>query len=112
MKATRTVATCGFVASLLFSLHAAQAFSDPAGGWTYFYSGDQLQTGEPALDGTWTHDNGSDAFAGDKIGGVLDPVNNPDNRPGGAMILTEGDTTFLRMQDTGDFRDYDGDLGS
>jgi hypothetical protein len=65
---------------------------------------------EPALDGTWTHDNGSDAFKGDEIGGVLDPVNNPDNAPGGANLLTEGNAKYLRVQDCGDPRDYDGDL--
>jgi len=89
-------------------IQAAEAFPNPVDGWTYLYSGDQLQIDEPALDGTWTHDNGSDAFKGDPIGGVLDPVNNPDNAPGGAILLTNGATKYLRIQDTGDPRDYDG----
>ncbi len=87
-------------------LHAAQAYPDAAGGWTYVYRGDQLLTGEPALDGTWTHANGSDEFKGDEIGGALHPVNNPDNAPGGASLLTDGDTQYLRIQTTGDPRDY------
>jgi hypothetical protein len=89
------------------AVHAAQAFPDPAGGWTYIYNGDQLQVGEPALDGTWTHNNGSDEYGDDEIGGVLDPVNNPDNPPGGAILLEDGEIQYLRMQVTGDPRDYD-----
>ena len=88
-------------------LHAAQAYPDPAGGWTYIYNGDQLQVADPAFDGTWTHNNGSDEFGGDEVGGVLDPVGNPDNPPGGAILLVEGEIQYLRMQDTGDPRDYD-----
>lgn len=103
-----SLALAGAALALAHTTHAAEAFPNPAGGWTYLYNGDQLQTGEPAFDGTWTHDNGSDAFGGDEIGGVLDPVNNPDNNPGGANLLTEGETQYLRIQDTGDPRDYDG----
>ncbi len=102
----------GALLSLQPAMHAAEAFPNPADGWTYIYNGDQLQTGEPALDGTWTHDNGSDAFRGDEVGGVLDPVNNPDNAPGGASLLLDGITKYLRIQDTGDPRDYDGSLTS
>ncbi|MCP5524475.1 MAG: hypothetical protein H7A46_23335 [Verrucomicrobiales bacterium] len=102
------VVCAGTLLAWQHSSQAAEAFPNPAGGWTYLYTGDQLQTGEPAFDGTWTHDNGSDAFGGDEIGGVLDPVNNPDNNPGGANLLTEGNTQYLRIQDTGDPRDYDG----
>ncbi|MCB1126795.1 MAG: hypothetical protein KDM81_09885, partial [Verrucomicrobiae bacterium] len=102
------LATAGAALALAQTTQAAEAFPNPAGGWTYLYTGDQLQTGEPAFDGTWTHDNGSDAFGEDEIGGVLDPVNNPDNNPGGANLLSEGDTQYLRIQDTGDPRDYDG----
>ncbi|MCP5525639.1 MAG: hypothetical protein H7A47_02375 [Verrucomicrobiales bacterium] len=102
------LATAGAALALAQTTQAAEAFPNPAGGWTYLYTGDQLQTGEPAFDGTWTHDNGSDAFGEDEIGGVLDPVNNPDNNPGGANLLTEGNTQYLRIQDTGDPRDYDG----
>jgi hypothetical protein len=88
------------------ALHAAQAFPDPAGGWTYVYHGDQLLTGEPALDGSWTHANGSDEFKDDEIGGALHPTNDPENAPGGASLLTDNDISFLRIQSTGDPRDY------
>ncbi|MCL4177898.1 MAG: hypothetical protein KJ072_09150 [Verrucomicrobia bacterium] len=106
---------CGCLAAAMCCLssivtQAAQAFPDPTGGWTYVYNGDQLQVGEPAFDGTWTHDNGSDAFKGDEIGGVLDPVNTPANAPGGAILLMDGNVQYLRMQDPGDPRDYDGSL--
>jgi hypothetical protein len=101
-----TLLVAGAALAFCCSVHAAQAFPDPAGGWTYVYYGDQLLTGEPALDGTWTHNNNSDEFDGSEIGGVLHPVNNPANGPGGASLLTEGDTQYLRMQVTGDPRDY------
>ena len=58
--------------------------------YTYTYDGD-------ALDETWDHDNGSDSWDGTSIGEGL---------PGGASALVEDDVTFLRIQDTGDPRDY------
>lgn len=43
-------------------------FYDPAGGWTYVYSGDRAdglpEPGGLALDGTWRNDNGSDRWDG------------------------------------------------
>ncbi len=70
------------------------SYLDPAGGWTYIYTGDQAA---PDLDGTWDHDNGSDQWDESIIGA---------DAPGGAMVLTEGIATFLRVQDTGDPRDH------
>jgi len=74
-------------------------YADPLGGWTYIYTGD---TGAPgagfiALDGTWSHDNGSDMWDESEIGS---------GRPGGVSVLTDGDVTFLRLQETGDPTDY------
>ena len=55
-------------------------------------------------DETWDHDNGSDQWDGTGPG---------EGNPGGAVSLTEDGVTFLRIQDTGDPRDYDmGDPGS
>jgi hypothetical protein len=71
------------------------AYPDPAGGWTYVYTGEQAAVD---LDGTWDHDNGSDQWDGTAIG---------EGSPGGVSALTEGATTFVRFQDTGDPRDYD-----
>ncbi|MFZ2146104.1 MAG: hypothetical protein WAV28_02695, partial [Sedimentisphaerales bacterium] len=70
-------------------------YADPLGGWTYIYTGD---TGSPgagftALDGTWSHDNGSDQWDESEIGS---------GGPGGVSVLTDGDVTFLRLQETGD----------
>ena len=63
----------------------------------YVYDGD-------ALDDTWDHDNGSDQWDGTAPG---------EGNPGGAVALTEDGVTFLRIQDTGDPRDYGmGDPGS
>jgi len=56
----------------------------------YAYNGD-------ALDETWGHDNGSDQWDGTGPG---------EGNPGGAASLTEDGVTFLRIQDTGDPRDY------
>jgi len=57
-----------------------------------------------ALGGGWDHVNGSDAWDGTGIGA---------GRPGGASALMENTTDYLRIQDTGDPRDYGmGDPGS
>lgn len=102
------------VAALLVSLSAlgpealgALAYPDPAGGWTYLFNGDQDTPGEAgsgftSLDGAWSHDNGSDEWDGSKIGGEF----LEGNSPGGVMTVTENGITYLRIQDTGDPRDY------
>ena len=66
--------------------------SEPAPEPSYLYDGD-------ALDDAWDHDNGSDAWDGLPIGQGM---------PGGVAALVEDDVTFLRIQDTGDPRDYEG----
>lgn len=59
----------------------------PPGGWTYRYDGDAMATlGAAALDGTWNHDNGSDAWAGDLRG-----VN---NLPPGGLSVSNGILTL------------------
>jgi len=67
----------------------------------YTYDGDAAVAGEAddhdSLDGTWDHNNGSDAWDGTGIG---------EGSPGGASALVEDGVTFLRIQDTGDPRDY------
>ncbi|MBN2270694.1 MAG: PEP-CTERM sorting domain-containing protein [Sedimentisphaerales bacterium] len=71
------------------------------GGIIYNYNGSADAPGSgsvfDALDGTWSHNNGSDEWDGTGIGA---------GRPGGASSLTLGTDTFLRIQDTGDPRDY------
>ncbi len=67
---------------------------------SYTYDGDAAVAGEAgndSLDGTWDHDNGSDAWDGTGIG-------DPDGAPGGASALVEDDVAFLRIQDIGDPR--------
>ncbi|MBN2133111.1 MAG: hypothetical protein JW741_26660, partial [Sedimentisphaerales bacterium] len=66
-----------------------------AGAWAYTYTGDAAVAGAgyTALDGTWSHDNGSDEWDGSTIG---------QGRPGGASSLNG----YLRIQDPGDPRDY------
>jgi hypothetical protein len=105
------------MAWLLFGLSGAHgaAYPQPAGGWTYIYQGDQLQVDDPiALDGTWTHDNNSDAWDGSEIGDfslVAGLGFGTKNAPGGASLGTHSGATYLRMQDTGDPRDYDTSAG-
>ncbi len=69
--------------------------------YIYTYDGDVAVDGETgdndSLDGTWDHDNGSDAWDGSMIGEAA---------PGGISALVEDDVTFTRIQDTGDPRDY------
>ena len=67
------------------------------GAQAYIYTGDLAAPGDPhgtvgftALDGTWGHENGSDSWDGTGIGS---------GNLGGASVITEGDTTFLRIQD-------------
>ena len=86
--------------------NAQTTFPPPEGGWDYAYEGDAaayVSNGFASLDGTWSHDNSSDEWDGSAIGGEF----GDDNRPGGAMTITEDGTDYLRIQDTGDPRDYD-----
>ena len=53
---------------------------------------------EASLDGTWSQNNGSDAWDSSVIG---------EGAPGGASALDDGGEAFLRMQDPGDPRDFD-----
>ncbi len=80
---------------------AQTSYASPEGGWLYTYeagSGDDIAgeagSGFTSLDGTFSHDNGSDQWDGSRFGA--------DGRPGGAQVI-DG---FLRMQETGDPRDH------
>ncbi len=81
----------------VFTAHAVQGqvYLDP--GWTYLYDGNSDAPGSgsafDALDGTWSHDNGSDEWDGTGIG---------TGSPGGAQSI-DG---YLRIQETGDPRDH------
>jgi len=91
-----------FVLALSLLVRAASGgvdYAEPVGGWTYIYAGDAAAPGGDfsALDGTWSHDNGSDQWDETEIG---------TGRPGGVSALTEADATFLRLQETGDPRDH------
>lgn len=72
-----------------------QGYSAPAGGWTYTLDGSNAAGGAgfTALDGSWSHDNGSDAWDESAIGAGS----------AGGVSSMDG---FLRIQDTGDPRDY------
>jgi len=74
-------------------------YADPIGGWTYIYHGDAAQPGADfsALDGTWSHNNGSDEWDETPIG---------EGRPGGVSVFSEEDITYVRLQETGDPRDH------
>ncbi|MFC1635192.1 LamG domain-containing protein [Planctomycetota bacterium] len=91
-----------FILVLALSTGLAMAgveFGEPDGGWTYIYTGDAGAAGADftALDGTWSHDNGSDSWDESEIGAGL---------PGGVNVLTEDGVTYLRLQETGDPRDH------
>lgn len=79
-------------------LLAADAFAAPEGGWAYSYEGDEDATDETAtLDGGWTHtDNDQWDESAPGVDGTA---------PGGVISITEGDDTYLRIQDAGDPRD-------
>jgi hypothetical protein len=76
----------------------------PIGQPSYTYQGEAAAFGAgettdagTSLDGTWSHENGSDAWDGSAPGA---------GAPGGAGVFVEDTVTFLRIQDTGDPRDY------
>ncbi len=104
------------VASFLVVVSAGTAqggvsYGDPAGGWTYIYTGDQCLTPFAAcLDGKWNHNDaaagGSDAWDG-SAPGQMGAAGSPP-APGGAGIFKDGDTSFLRIQDPGDPRSAPG----
>jgi hypothetical protein len=98
--------------AFFFSVQQATAglvYPDPPGGWSYIYNADagQDQAGSgvdfDALDGTWSHSNGSDEWDGSAPGGEFEAGI---NSPGGAKIHEEASVSFLRIQDTGDPRDF------
>jgi hypothetical protein len=98
---TWTMKKCLLVAALsamFLPLNAVQAgvvYSDPDGGWTYVYGGEEIANDTFAsLDGTWDHENGSDAWDGSGIGQA-------GSAPGGITAITEGGVTFARFQDVG-----------
>ena len=75
----------------------ADAFQPPlCGGWAYSYDGDAAAPGSAnhfdALDGTWSFTNGSSSW---------DQTGPGTGAPGGAAVVTDGGTTCLRIQDTG-----------
>ena len=81
---------------LSVSMLSTAQFLAPSGGWDYIYNGDQADTtAEAGLDGTYEVSRSSFEW---------DYTAPGDGAPGGAGIITEGDYTFLRMQDTGDPR--------
>ena len=88
--------------------HAGVSFPDPVGGWSYIYNANAGQdlfgdtVSFDALDGTWSHNNGSDTWDGSGLGGTF----GAGNAPGGAQIFSEGGIDYLRIQDPGDPRNY------
>lgn len=88
-------------------------YPEPAGGWDYLFDGDVDARGVDdmsALDGTWRRDEstkwqqiGFDPNVGTIPGDAYAP---PDNPPGGVDALLDGDTTYLRIQDPGEPRDW------
>ncbi|MGE3308644.1 MAG: hypothetical protein AB7O66_01650 [Limisphaerales bacterium] len=91
------------------SAPAGVSYPEPSGGWSYIYSADAGQdefgggADFDALDGTWSHTNGSDTWDGSGLGGTFVTG---ENAPGGAKIYSEDGVSYLRIQDTGDPRDF------
>ena len=90
----------GIPARVILSAQYVDTFAlPPIEPPAYTYNGDlaAFGTGETtdkgtSLDGTWTHENGSDAWDGSAMGAGV---------PGGVGTLVEDTVTFLRIQDTG-----------
>lgn len=102
MKTTILLLLLASVLGLMSSpARAGVLYEDPAGGWTYIYTGDAAVAGPTdnfdSLDGTWDHNNGSDQWDGTAIGA---------GRPGGVSAWALAGDGRIRLQDTGDPRDY------
>ncbi|MCK4292752.1 MAG: CotH kinase family protein, partial [Planctomycetes bacterium] len=71
------------------------AYPDPPGGWTYIYTGDATSGGAnyTALDGAWSHNNGSDQWDESAIG---------TGRPGGASGITDGGKGSFSVRQSSD----------
>lgn len=98
-KATAPVAVFALLAAAPASSLGGVAYDDP--GWDYVYDGDAAAFGTAglgALDGTWRHDQ-SDRWDGSAPGEIGTPPAGAS--PGGVAALSEGGTTYLRIQDTG-----------
>ena len=65
---------------------AGVLYGNPPGGWRYIHKGTEADN----LDGTWDHDNGSDAWDGSGIGA---------GTAGGISALVEDTVDFVRVQD-------------
>jgi uncharacterized repeat protein (TIGR01451 family) len=62
-------AVTSLVAQLTVRLASDPAYPTPQGGWTYlFHGGDVANSLTAALDGSWNHENNSDAWSGDGRG--------------------------------------------
>ncbi len=111
------------LATMVFGPHAmADAYAPPVcgGGWTYVYHGDEAlanvqgnldRTG--SLDGQWGWYCGSSLQSGNRTwDGITESGGTPGTAPGigspggVAALMGAGGVTYLRMQDTGDPRDY------
>ena len=67
----------GSVTSAVALLTVHRSFEPPVGGWAYVYTGDSAsgaprRQNQPALDGTWRHENGSDEWNADGRGPGVD----------------------------------------
>lgn len=110
---TRAAVLVLAVASAAAPAAAGVEYPEPDGGWDYLFDGDVDARGaddQSALDGTWRRDEatkwqqaGLDPNAGTFPGDAYAP---PDNPPGGVAALLDGDTTYLRIQDPGEPRDW------
>lgn len=119
MSHSRFVWVFAIVEGLLGSVpcEAGVSYQDPAGGWRYSYGGTfnapvvdggfvggvgpagyGRANDSEALDGNWLHDQ-SDKWDGSGPGDTGPIPNGP--APGGAAARTEGATSYIRVQDTG-----------
>jgi hypothetical protein len=93
-----------FLGAAPLAAHAGVLYEDP--GWDYLFDGDTDAFGpddESAFDGTWRRDEANSWREGAVPG---DAFAAPDSPPGGIVALVEGDTTYLRLQDPGEPRDW------
>ena len=98
---TSGFSTLVIVSTCILPLHAQDesTYASPPDGWIYTFDGSDNQSdGTASLDGTWSHDNGSDQWDGSEIGA---------GHPGGVSVFDDGGNSFLRLQEPGNPTDHD-----
>ncbi|MGC8829176.1 MAG: fibronectin type III domain-containing protein [Verrucomicrobiia bacterium] len=96
MKRIPLIALAAILLNFTTIVKAGIAYGPPPGGWAYIYTGDSAsgaprRQNQPALDGTWRHENGSDEWNGD-VRGVANPPKGGVESNNGVLTIEDAET--------------------